>query len=75
MKSNNYSRRNEKNRKSVEENPSKHKNFDKKTLIVKHLGPSVVLEFLASSFVILTELFGLNLTKYLRKNYSIELPL
>ena len=57
-----------KNRKSVEENPNKHKNFGKKTLIVKNLAPSVVLEDI-------TELFGLNSTKYLRENCSIELPL
>ena len=57
-----------KNRKSVEENPNKHKNVRKKTLIVKNLAPSVVLEDI-------TELFGLNSTKYLRENCSIELPL
>ena len=34
----------------------------------KNLGPSVVLEDI-------TELFGLNSTKYLRENCSIELPL
>ena len=45
-----------KNRKSVEENPNKHKNFEKKTLIVKELPPSGVLEDI-------TELFGLNSTK------------
>ena len=45
-----------KNRKSVEENPNKHKNFKKKTLIVKELPPSGVLEDI-------TELFGLNSTK------------
>ena len=33
-----------KNRKSVEENPNKHKNFGKKTLIIKNLAPSVILE-------------------------------
>ena len=43
------------NRKSVEENPNKHKNVGKKTLIVKNLAPSVVLEDI-------TELFGLNST-------------
>ena len=53
---------------SVEENPNKHKNFGKKTLIVKNLAPSVVLEDI-------TELLGLNSTKYLRENYIIELPL
>ena len=47
-----------KNRKSVEENPNKHKNLD----------PSVLLEDI-------TELFGLNSTKYLRENCSIKLPL
>ena len=57
-----------KNRKSVEENPNKHKKFEKKTLIVKKLGPSVVLEDI-------TKLFGLNSTKHLRENCSIELPL
>ena len=53
---------------SVEGNPNKHKNFGKKILIVKNLAPSVVLEDI-------TELFGLNSTKYLRENCSIELPL
>ena len=57
-----------KNRTSVEENPNKHKNFEKKTLTVKKLGSSVVL-------VNITELFRLNSTKYLRENCSIELPL
>ena len=57
-----------KNRKSVEENPNKHKNFGKKTLIVKNLAESVILEDI-------TELFGLNSTKYLGENCSIELPL
>ena len=54
-----------KNRKSVEENPNKHKNVEKKTLIVKYLAPSVVLEDII-------ELFGLNSTKCLRENCSIE---
>ena len=57
-----------KNRKSVEENPNKHKNVGKKTLIVKNLAPSIVLEDI-------NELYGLNSTKYLRENCSIELPL
>ena len=57
-----------KNRKSVEENPNKHKNFGKKTLIVKNLAQSVILEDI-------TELSGLNSTKYLGENCSIELPL
>ena len=56
-----------KNRKSVEENPNKHKNVAKKTLIVKELAPSSVLENI-------TELFGLNSTKYLRENCSMEFP-
>ena len=54
--------------KTSEQNLNNHNTIKKKTLFVKNISSNVALDDI-------TELFGLNLTKYLRENCNIDLPI